>query len=198
MHLQPEGDEPRRVVKTFELGVLADVVADFSRFGVEDLAEKKLFEQLQRFFHFIVVFPLEASRDEQSHAEPFAAGIVVGIRIVEIRRVFFAVVDQIRAAERAARVGHLLLADDEADPAVDNRFQIFRNKSVRTEDTSVDPEFKLVFSGFLRRIIDKNGTVFDAERNFVSVAENFRRFRFCAAFRRDAEPFIRKDGFLFK
>ena len=124
------------------------------------------------------MFPLEASRDEQSHAEPFAAGVVVGIRIVEIRRVFFAVVDQIRAAERAARVGHLLLADDEADPAVDNRFQIFRNKSVRTEAASVDPEFKFVFSGFLRRMLHKNGIVFDAEGNFVSVAENFRRFRF--------------------
>ena len=144
------------------------------------------------------MFPLEAARDEQSHAETFAAGVVVGVRVVEIRSVFLAVVDQIRAAERTARVGHLLFADDEPDPAVDNRFQIFRNKSVRTEAASVDPEFKFVFSGFLRRIIDKNGTAFDAERNFVSVAENFRRFRFCAAFRRDAEPFIRKDGFLFK
>ena len=164
--------------KTFELGVLADVVADFSRFGVEDLAEKELFEQLQRFFHFIVVFPLEAARDEQSHAETFAAGVVVGVRVVEIRSVFLAVVDQIRAAERTARVGHLLFADDEPDPAVDNRFQIFRNKSVRTEAASVDPEFKFVFSGFLRRMLHKNGIAFNSVRNFVSVAENFRRFRF--------------------
>ena len=64
VHLQPEGDEPRCVVETFVFGVLADVVADFSRFGVEGLAEKKLFEQFQRFPNFIVVFSLEAVRDE--------------------------------------------------------------------------------------------------------------------------------------